>query len=190
MTGMHRWQHNATDRRSLWNVAWKMHDVNVRKTIVLLLTLLKRSPIGRMKRSNLAGFRVNDSPTKVTFVTILFQPFLRVLPVLTTLNASASLTALTLGNGTWYLPWKKRRIKCAQSTRPICFSLCDHLSVLYFVKRISMTNMKYGYGWVINLSTSVNHLPPPLFHPNIKYYIAAECVSFRSSDLFSALVPS
>ncbi|GMT00964.1 hypothetical protein PENTCL1PPCAC_23138, partial [Pristionchus entomophagus] len=66
-------------------------------------TLLKRSPMGRMNRSNLAGFLVNDSPTYVTLVTILFQPFLLVFPVLTTCRASASETAFTLGMGTWYL---------------------------------------------------------------------------------------
>lgn len=59
-----------------------------------------------MNRSNFAGFLVNDSPTNVTFVTIRFHPFRRVLPVFTTLKASASLTALTVGIGTWYLPWK------------------------------------------------------------------------------------
>lgn len=67
-------------------------------------TFLKRRPIGRMKRSNLTGLRVKFSPTNVTFVTMRFQPFRRDLPVCTTLNASASDTARTLGIGTSYLP--------------------------------------------------------------------------------------
>lgn len=70
------------------------------------LTFLKRKPIGLTNRSNFTGFLVNVSPTYVTFVTIRFQPFLRVLPVFKTLKASASLTALTAGRGTWYLPYK------------------------------------------------------------------------------------
>ena len=36
---------------------------------------IRRLTIGRMKRSNFGGFRVNPSPTKVTFVTIRFQAF-------------------------------------------------------------------------------------------------------------------
>ena len=50
------------------------------------LTFLKRKPIGRMKRSNFAGFRVKDSPTNVTFVTMRFHALRRDLPVLTTLK--------------------------------------------------------------------------------------------------------
>ena len=48
------------------------------------------SPMGRMNRSNLGGFRVKLSPTKVILVTILFQPFLFVLPDFKTLNTSDS----------------------------------------------------------------------------------------------------
>ena len=36
-------------------------------------TFLKRSPVGRMKRSYLGGLRVKPSPTNVTFVIILFH---------------------------------------------------------------------------------------------------------------------
>ena len=52
------------------------------------------SPIGRMNLSNFGGFLVKLSPTNVTFVTILFQPFLFVLPDFRTLNTSDSDWAL------------------------------------------------------------------------------------------------
>lgn len=44
------------------------------------------------------------SPTNVALVTIRFQPFLLVFPVLTTLNISSSAIPRTLGNGTLNLP--------------------------------------------------------------------------------------
>lgn len=64
--------------------------------------------IGLMNLSYLGGFLVNPSPTKQTFVTILFQHFRLVFPDLMTLNTSASLTPFTLGKGTSHLPCRRR----------------------------------------------------------------------------------
>merc|ERR1719447_889899 len=61
-------------------------------------------PIGLINLSNLGGFLVKLSPTKVTLVTILFHPFRRVFPDLSTLNTSDSDCALTVGIGTSHLP--------------------------------------------------------------------------------------
>lgn len=63
---------------------------------------LYRNAIGLMNRSSLTGLRVNPSPTNVAFVTIRFQAFDLLFPVLTTLNISSSAIPLTLGNGTAY----------------------------------------------------------------------------------------
>merc|ERR1719187_3194409 len=48
------------------------------------------NPMGLINLSNLGGFLVKLSPTNVTFVTILFQPFLLPLPDFKTLNTSVS----------------------------------------------------------------------------------------------------
>ncbi|CAG2178265.1 unnamed protein product, partial [Oppiella nova] len=87
--------------------------------------VLNLRAIGRIKRSNLGGFRVKPSPTKHTFVTIRFQHFFLRLPVFMALKetiighvndsqwthrmgaylkTSISDTALTLGMGTSHLP--------------------------------------------------------------------------------------
>ncbi|KAF6769089.1 putative secreted peptide [Paragonimus kellicotti] len=66
--------------------------------------LRTRSPIGRMKRSNLGGFRVNVSPTKHILVTMRFQALRLDLPVRTILKASDSAMLRTLGSGTSHLP--------------------------------------------------------------------------------------
>uniref|UniRef100_A0A183JMP5 Band 7 protein n=1 Tax=Schistosoma curassoni TaxID=6186 RepID=A0A183JMP5_9TREM len=63
-----------------------------------------RKPIGRIKRSNLGGFLVNVSPTKHILVTKRFHALRLDFPVRTTLNASASDTLLTFGNGTSHFP--------------------------------------------------------------------------------------
>lgn len=73
------------------------------------LAFRTRRPIGRMKRSNFGGFRVNVSPTKHIFVTIRFQAFRFDFPVRTTLKTSASEMLRTLGRGTSHLPWKDER---------------------------------------------------------------------------------
>merc|ERR1712121_565467 len=65
---------------------------------------LNLKPIGLINLSNLAGFRVNPSPTNVAFVTMRFHAFLFGLPDLTTLKTSASDTPLTFGIGTFHLP--------------------------------------------------------------------------------------
>lgn len=62
--------------------------------------------IGLMKRSYFGGFRVKPSPTKQTFVTILFQAFFCLFPVLMTLSTSVSPCARTLGRGTSHLPYR------------------------------------------------------------------------------------
>lgn len=46
---------------------------------------------------------MNPSPTKVALLTILFQLFVFLAPVLMTLNISSSAIPLTLGRGTEYL---------------------------------------------------------------------------------------
>lgn len=60
--------------------------------------------IGLIKRSYLGGFRVKPSPTKQTLVTIRFQAFFCLFPVLMTLSTSVSPWARTLGRGTSHLP--------------------------------------------------------------------------------------
>lgn len=65
-----------------WNVACNSGCVTC--------AFLKRIPVGRTKRSNFGGFRTNPSPTKVAFVIIRFHAFFFRLPVLMTLNISAS----------------------------------------------------------------------------------------------------
>lgn len=59
--------------------------------------------MGRMNRSSLTGLRVNPSPTNVALLTIRFHDFDLCLPVLMTLNISASAIPRTLGRGTEYL---------------------------------------------------------------------------------------
>lgn len=67
-------------------------------------------PIGRINLSNLTGFLVNPSPTKVTLFTIRFQLFDLCLPVLITLNISSSAIPRTLGNGTAYFAARSFRL--------------------------------------------------------------------------------
>merc|ERR1719244_805759 len=55
-------------------------------------------------RSYLGGLRVKPSPTKHTLVTILFQAFFCLLPVLMTFSTSVSPWARTLGSGTSHFP--------------------------------------------------------------------------------------
>lgn len=64
--------------------------------------------MGLMKRSYLGGLRVKPSPTKHTFVTILFQAFFCLFPVLMTLSTSVSPWARTFGRGTSHLPCTKQ----------------------------------------------------------------------------------
>jgi len=68
------------------------------------LAFFCRKAMGLINLSILGPFLVKSSPTNVAFVTILFHPFLFVLPVLTTLNISSSAIPLTLGRGTANLP--------------------------------------------------------------------------------------
>lgn len=63
--------------------------------------------MGLMKRSYFGGLRVKPSPTKQTFVTILFHAFFCLFPVLITLSTSVSPWARTLGRGTSHLPCKR-----------------------------------------------------------------------------------
>lgn len=63
--------------------------------------------MGLMKRSYFGGLRVKPSPTKQTFVTILFHAFFCLFPVLMTLSTSVSPWARTLGRGTSHLPCKR-----------------------------------------------------------------------------------
>lgn len=63
--------------------------------------------MGLMKRSYFGGLRVKPSPTKHTFVTILFQAFFCLFPVLMTLSTSVSPWARTFGRGTSHLPCTK-----------------------------------------------------------------------------------
>lgn len=63
--------------------------------------------MGLMKRSYFGGFRVKPSPTKHTFVTILFQAFFCLFPVLMTLSTSVSPWARTFGRGTSHFPCTK-----------------------------------------------------------------------------------
>lgn len=60
--------------------------------------------MGLMKRSYLGGFLVKPSPTKQTFVTILFQAFFCLFPVLMTFSTSVSPWARTFGKGTSHFP--------------------------------------------------------------------------------------
>lgn len=64
--------------------------------------------IGLIKRSYLGGFRVKPSPTKQTLVTIRFQAFFCLFPVLMTLSTSVSPWARTLGKGTSHFPYRKK----------------------------------------------------------------------------------
>ena len=57
------------------------------------------SPLGRMKRSYLGGFRVKLGPTKVTLVTMRFHCFFRRFPLCSTLNISVSATGRTWRSG-------------------------------------------------------------------------------------------
>lgn len=75
-------------------------ECNIYNRLVTVLT------IGLMKRSYFGGFRVKPSPTKQTFVTILFHAFFCLFPVLMTLRTSVSPCARTLGRGTSHLPYK------------------------------------------------------------------------------------
>lgn len=89
--------------------------------------------MGRINLSNFGGFRVNPSPTYVTLVTILFHAFsmqyncritcqiyqmilLLLFPVLITLKTSSSPTALTLGIGTFHLPYSLNINVCVWHT--------------------------------------------------------------------------
>lgn len=66
--------------------------------------------IGLIKRSYLGGFRVKPSPTKQTLVTIRFQAFFCLFPVLMTLSTSVSPWARTLGRGTSHFPYREGKI--------------------------------------------------------------------------------
>lgn len=71
------------------------------------ITLYRDLTMGLMKRSYFGGLRVKPSPTKQTFVTILFHAFFCLFPVLITLSTSVSPWARTLGRGTSHLPCKR-----------------------------------------------------------------------------------
>jgi hypothetical protein len=69
-----------------------------------MCALVKRKPLGRMKRSYFGGFLVNPGPTNVAFVIMRFHDFFIRFPLRMTLNISSSATGRTLGKGTSHFP--------------------------------------------------------------------------------------
>ena len=85
-----------TPKISSWNVALSSGWVTC--------ALVKRKPLGRMKRSYFGGFLVKPGPTKVAFVIMRFHDFFMRFPERITLNISSSATGRTLGSGTSHFP--------------------------------------------------------------------------------------
>lgn len=81
-----------------------------RKKKKLKYLLCEFLTIGLIKRSYFGGLRVKPSPTKQTFVTILFQAFFCLFPVLMTFSTSVSPWARTFGRGTSHLPYRTHDI--------------------------------------------------------------------------------
>lgn len=103
-------------REPFWNASPTMGTVNKNKVIKNRSPLWKYREklcgdltIGLIKRSYLGGFRVKPSPTKQTLVTIRFQAFFCLFPVLMTLSTSVSPWARTLGRGTSHLPCREEK---------------------------------------------------------------------------------
>mmetsp|Transcript_6530 Transcript_6530/g.7509 ORF Transcript_6530/g.7509 Transcript_6530/m.7509 type:complete len:201 (-) Transcript_6530:230-832(-) len=109
-----------TPRSSNWNVHFSSGCVT--------LALVKRRPVGRMKRSYFGAFLVKPCPTKVAFVIIRFQELCFLFPDLKTLNISSSAIGRTFGRGTSHFPAFSLRFCLTVLLSTLALAVCSRSS--------------------------------------------------------------